>query len=75
MARVLLEPLDMHLLIHTSERVSELYAYQFKEQSRRDDMEGIIYTLVYLLKGSLPWQGVKAQSKTKKYSLVKKLKA
>jgi serine/threonine protein kinase len=29
------------------------------EQSRRDDIEALAYVIVYLIKGILPWQGIK----------------
>lgn len=44
------------------------------EQSRRDDLECLGFVLIYLLKGGLPWQGVKAKTRNAKYEIIREMK-
>ena len=51
-------------------RYVSLFTHYGIEQSRRDDIEGIAYNLIYLARGKLPWQGVKTKNKKEKHKKI-----
>jgi serine/threonine protein kinase len=55
-------------------RYSSINTHLGYEQSRRDDLECLAYSFIYMAKGQLPWQGIKADTKEKRYKKIMKVK-
>lgn len=45
-------------------RYASVHAHLGRTGSRRDDLESLAYTLIFLLKGRLPWQGYQGDNKS-----------
>ncbi|XP_012570657.1 casein kinase 1-like protein HD16 [Cicer arietinum] len=44
-------------------RYASVHAHLGRTGSRRDDLESLAYTLIFLLRGRLPWQGFQGENK------------
>lgn len=62
-----------HKLVGTARYVSR-NVHRGLAQSRRDDLESFGYVLIYLVKGNLPWQGVKAKDKIERNKKIGEIK-
>uniref|UniRef100_A0A0D9YFK6 non-specific serine/threonine protein kinase n=1 Tax=Oryza glumipatula TaxID=40148 RepID=A0A0D9YFK6_9ORYZ len=45
-------------------RYASVHAHLGRTGSRRDDLESLAYTLIFLLRGRLPWQGYQGENKS-----------
>jgi len=61
-------------LLTGTARYASINTHMGLEQSRRDDMEGIFYVILYFLRGQLPWQGLAGIYKQDKYKRIMEVK-
>lgn len=44
------------------------------EQSRRDDLESLLYVIIYFILGDLPWMNIKTKTRKEKYTKIYQIK-
>lgn len=67
-------PYRNHIPLAGTVRYVSLNVHMGCEQSRRDDIESLMYVLLQFMRGHLPWQGLKVRNKREKQEKVMEIK-
>lgn len=63
-------PWKANQMILGTPRYMSINSHRRISQSRRDDIEAIGYMLIYMLRGKLPWEGIKVKNREEQNSII-----
>ena len=53
---------------------ASINAHKGRNLSRRDDLESLIYSLIYMICGTLPWKNIKLKNKKERHQIIMHMK-